>query len=570
MWKQRPFDEFREKALIAQGKSKLLSRLLAQRNVNPDTIEEFISSEYKSLSHPFEIHDLEKAVKIFIECAKKKYRVAVSSDYDCDGIIGATMIKELCTSFNLECEVFLPSRLDHGYGLSEKTVNAFLEKMQEIPELLFVIDCGTNSKNEIDMLRGSGIKKIIIIDHHTPDEKNLALNADALVSWHLSKTTEMCSCGEIFQFIRGIRQFTKAINPIEFLTYAAVGTIADVTPVIGDNRIIIKNGLTTFAINHVMASGLTALMKQSRILAPTLTQTDVAFRIAPKINAAGRIFQPDIVYGLMIERDPDIAFKLAEYIGTFNDERKEIQKKIEQQALHCVEQEKENFTHGILIHCDSWHVGVVGIVASKLVEEFNKPTIVVGKNGDIWKGSGRSIKGVNLKDILDLCPEIFEAYGGHAGAVGVTLKNHTLNDASKIFNEACKKYFSDNDIESDQDKFYDAKLSAKVINADTSKIFAENLYPYCQDNNSEPIFLLPEALITSASIKEGKGWKVLTINIEKDGVRVEAPFKMFSPKLGTDIQGRTANIYFNFPQHYEISPNKFNKFELTIDDIELL
>lgn len=570
MWKQRPFDEFREKTLIAQGKSKLLSRLLSQRNISPDTIEDFLASEYKNLNHPYSLHDVEKASSIFLEVAKANGRIAVAGDYDCDGIISATMIKELCNSFGLECNVFLPSRLEHGYGLSEKTVAAFLEKNKDIPDLLFVVDCGTNSKKEIDMLREAGIKKIIIIDHHSVDEKNLALNADALVSWHLSKSNEMCACGEIFQFIRGIRQLSKKVNPIEFLTYAAVGTIADVSPVVGDNRIIVKNGLTTFAINHILASGLTALMKQSRIMAPTLTQTDVSFKIAPKINAAGRIFQPDIVYGLMIERDPDIALKIAEYIGTFNDERKAIQKKIEQQALICVEQEKEKYTHGILLFCDSWHIGVVGIVASKLVEEFNKPTIVAGKNGEIWKGSGRSVKGVNLKNVLDTCPEIFEGYGGHSGAVGVTLKTHSLNDAAIVFNKACEKYFSENSVDKNQDKFYDAKLSAKLINPKTSEILSESLYPYCQENNMEPVFMLPDALITSVSTSEGKGWKVLTFNAEKGDIKVEAPFKTFSAKCGTEIEGRRANIYFSFPQHYEMTPNKYNKFELMVSDIELL
>lgn len=573
MWKQRPYDECREKSLLTQGKSKLLARLFSQRNIDPDTIEQFIGAEYKDLSHPFFLNDMKKAAEIFIENSKNKGAVCAWGDFDADGILSVVMIKELCNSFGLECNFFLPSRLEHGYGLNEKTVAAFFEKIKSRIDLLIIADCGTNSFAQIKILKEKLGCKIIILDHHTPDENtnNVATNADALVSWHLTKNAiETCACGEIFQFVRAIRQFSKKANPIEFLTLAAVGIVADVSPIIGDNRIIVKNGLTTFSISHMLSSGLIALMKQSRILAPVLTQMDVSFKIAPKINAAGRIFQPDIVYGLMIERDPDIAQKIAEYISSFNEERKVIQKQIEQQALLTVEAEEKIHTHGILIFCESWHIGVVGIVASKMVEEFNKPCIVAGKNGEIWKGSGRSVKGVNLKDILDLCPEIFEGYGGHAGAVGVTLKSHSLNDAPRIFNEACKKYFALNKIEKDDVQYYDAKLGIKVVNEKTSKMLAENMYPYCQENNVEPVFLLAGVTINSAEVKEGKGWKVLSFTVEKDGEKIEAPFKMFSPKFNTEIEGRTANIYFSFPQMHEQLPNKYSIFDLLCMDIEMV
>ena len=566
MWKQRDYNQESEAFFFKNGKNKLLARLLAQRNIDLKTIDNFISSEYKSLSHPFSLHGIEKASNIFVEVAKKDGIVWSLSDYDLDGIVSSVMIKELCNTFNLDCSVFIPSRLEHGYGLNPKTIKAFTEGLKTIPDLLIVTDCGTNSYNEIKQLKEFGIRKVIVIDHHLANKDNIANNADALVSWHFGGNCEMCSCGEVFQFIRGIHQLDKRVKPIEFLTYAAMGTIADCSPIVKDNRIIVKNGLTSYCINHILSSGLTALMKQSRINAPTLSQMDISFKLAPKINAAGRMSDANIAYSLLTERNSDIADKIAKMLTDYNDERKLLQKRIEEEAIVCVESDKANSTHGILVWCKGWHIGIVGIVASKLTEIYNKPALVIGDNGGVLKGSGRSIKGVNVKEILDLCPEIFITYGGHAGAVGVTLKNECRNDASKIFNDACRKYFEDNNIDNDNFRYYDAKLTAKAIDPKTSQLIADNLYPYCDENNPEPIFMLPDAIIRKPIFHEGAGWKLMSFNCERD-VEVKYPFKMFSPKWGSEIEGRKADIYFSFPQATEMAQNRYSQFELMVSDI---
>lgn len=567
MWESRPYDKNREEMLVKQGKSKLLARLLSQRNLDPFVIDDFIASDYKGLSHPHALNDVEKAAKLFCEVVKNNGKVAVIGDYDCDGIIGSVMIKELCNVFGIDCNSFLPSRLEHGYGLSKATVEDFFKKNEVAPDLLFVVDCGTNSKDEIKQLYDGGIKHIIIIDHHLPSE-NIATNADALVSWHLSKDDgcrEMCSCGEIFQFIRGVRWLTKKINPVEFLTYAAIGTVADVSPIIGDNRIIVKNGLTEYAINHVIASGLKSLMRQSKIYTANMTQHDVAFKIAPKINAVGRIFNPNIVFGLMIERDPDIASNTAEYIVGYNEERKKIQKDIEIEAIKMAQ--KQNNKSGILVVNDKWHIGVVGIVASKLVETFNKPSIVIGKFGERWKGSGRSVKGVNLKEILDTCPEIFETYGGHAGAVGVTLKASMVDKAHKIFDKACHKYYTQKSISKEAVSYYDAMLDVPLIIPDTSLMLKNNLYPYCDEHNSEPVFMIPQVTIMDTSITEKETWRLFTFFVERNGKRCAHPFKFFTKKFGTELEGKTASVLFTFPQHDNFEATRFSQFELMVTDI---
>ena len=569
MWQLKTYDKEKEEAFIKRGTHKLLARLLAQRNIKLEEADKFLTPDYKDLSHPYKLHDVEKASKIFIDIVKAKGKVAVIGDYDADGVISSVMIRELCHIFGLECNVFLPSRLDHGYGLNPKTVAAFKEKLTVIPDLLIVVDCGMNNFKEIQELRNSGIKYIVIIDHHIGNKDQISTNADALVTWHLSEgICEMCACGEVFQFIRGIRWLTKRVDPIEFLSYAAIGTIADVSPVIGDNRIIVKNGLTEYALNNVVASGLAALLKQSKIQTSALSQEDISFQIAPKINAVGRMHHPDIIFGLLVERDMSAAENIAGYILSYNDERKDVQKQIEIEAKAMIEMGNGDFANGILIINDSWHIGVVGIVAARLVDTYKKPVIVVGKHNGIWKGSGRTIVGVSIKEILDECPEIFDSYGGHDAAVGVTIKPKYLKKANAIFNKACKSIYAKHKIDENAVQYYDGNLTVKAIDPKIAKVLKQNLSPYCDENNNEPIFMLSEAIITDVSIMDkGKGWRLMKFNVEKDGYKIPYPFKTFSNIGGTELEGKKANIMFSFPQKLPNPNIPYSQFELTAVDV---
>ncbi|MFA7219503.1 MAG: DHHA1 domain-containing protein [Synergistaceae bacterium] len=570
MWKEKIYDKTKESMLIQKGLHKMVARLISGRNIDVENVDKFLSSDYQNLSHPHKLHDLEKAVDIFIDVAKRKGTIKVWSDYDADGVLSAVMIKELCNVFGLECICMFSSRLEHGYGLNEKAVAEIKIREQDSKtDLLFILDSGTNSFNEIENLKRTLTAKIIIIDHHTGDEGTISTNADALITWHLSDgLNEMCACGEVFQFIRGIRWLTKKVNPIEFLAFAAIGTVADVSPIIGDNRIIVKNGLSQYAINHVSGAGLHSLLIQSKIHPSCLTQEDVAFRIAPRINAVGRMSKPDAVYDLLMERDVKSAENLAEYILTYNDERKKIQKRIEDEAKSIAD--KNKFSHGTLVYDKGWHVGVVGIVAARLADTYNQPSLVVGYKDGSWKGSGRSLPGINIKEILDLCPEIFEKYGGHAGAVGLTLKAGTLEKAPEIFNEACKTYLKNHSSQNISDKYFDATLKPQAVSPKTCKILIEQMYPYCKENNAEPLFKLKDVNIVDADYIEKETWSLLKFHVEKDGYKIPHSFKTFSPPCGSEIEGRRANIIFSFPQKTEDPSNYFFSFELGVIDLELL
>jgi len=552
-WKPREINAEKEEQFLDKGIHKLVARLLAQRDIKD--IEGFLAPDYKKLSHPHTLNDVKKAAELFCQVALNKGDIAVIGDYDADGVVSSVMIKQICIRFGLKCNVFLPSRLEHGYGLTPESLEAFKTKMGDsIPDLLFIVDCGSNNESEVKLLKDMGIKHIIIIDHHIIDESKLSKSADALISWHLSDSLEMCTCGEIFQFIRGIRWLTKKIDPIEFLSYAALGTIADVSPLIGDNRILVRNGLTSEALNNITSVGFNALLRSSGIYSSFVTQKDVQFQIAPKINAAGRLLIPDLAYKLLVEPDIATSEKMAATLADCNDKRKQLQKKIEKQAIKMVESDRDKYPHGIAVANYKWHIGVAGIVASKLVEKFYKPVLVIGENNGIYKGSGRSLPNVNLKEIMDDCKDVFQKYGGHESAAGLTLKNDCLETVNARFNEACKKYYKETTIP-EEVNYYDIELKVKAVSIRVAKKIVDSLYPYCNQYNPEPIFCIKGVTLCRPETGGSKIWPLLSFNVAKDGIESELRMKFFTPDLGTEVDGRTADVYFKFPQNLE--GNKF-------------
>jgi single-stranded-DNA-specific exonuclease len=561
MWKIRPYNKDVEIELLKKGKEKLLSRLLSQRISNANEANKFTSGSYTELSHPHTLNGVKEAVELFRQAVINKEKIAVMGDYDCDGILSSVMLNELCNVMGLQCTVVLPNRLKHGYGLTEKSVNNFKSKIKEPPFLLFIVDCGSSSEKEIKELKEFGVKHIVVIDHHIVDPDKQSKSADVLINWHLSNTQEMCAAGLVFQFIRGVRWLTKKVDPINFLSYVAVGTLADVSPIEGDNRIIVKNGLKPYALNNIMASGLNALISKSRVYGD-LSVEDVLFKIAPKLNAAGRLKDPHIAYNLLIEHDLITAELMAQNLAEFNDDRKAIQKEIELQAIKMVKDNPDAYKYGIIVFGKDWHIGVLGIVASRLTEEFYRPAVVIGSNEGTLKGSGRSIGITNLKEILDSCSECFSSYGGHALAAGLTLKEEYKDTVNEIFNKACQKYYEKNGYP-ERIRYYDAKLYPSLVTIRTMTMLLETLYPYCSQKNPEPVFILPGAVITETKIV-GEEKKVMVFRAIRDGQKTELKFRTFTDKMGTEIDGKKADIIFTFPQSF---PAKFEPSLSVIDII---
>jgi single-stranded-DNA-specific exonuclease len=350
---------------------------------------------------------------------------------------------------------------------------------------------------------------------------------------------------------------------MEFITYAALATVGDASPIIDDNRILVRHGFTNNAVNHISSYGFTELLRQSRITNECFTQDDAAFKIVPQINAAGRMEDPKLAYGLFVEKDRAMVEQIAECLKESNAKRKFIQKQIEKEAEIKVHQ--GNFTHGILLYEPSWHIGVIGIVASRIVETFHKPTLILGSYNGVIKGSGRSMKNYSLKKIMDNCNEMFERYGGHELAAGATLKSEYIDKASAIFDKACAIYCEEFGIKAPSKQMdYDVELKVENIKPDIIDMLGQNLYPYCEITNPEPVFKVSNVLVSNVSCKESETWSMLTCKASKDGAMIPFTFRTFSNKYGTDISGRIADIYFTFPQVLNCP-----KSDLSIVDMEI-
>ena len=532
------------------GMKPLLARLLSQRKI--DNIDDFLNPKqdaYLHLKNMSLVKNIRVASDLLVEVHRSKGNISISSDYDVDGIVSAYMMKRLCEILDIECNVFLPSRFEQGYGLNEQTIGALLAftVINKFPDVLFVLDCGSSSEKQIQELKyHHNMHTIIVLDHHTFKEENFSKSADVVVNWHMSNAQEMCTCGLVYLIALDI--FNKGgiltiDNLQELLSLATIGTIADVSPIIGDNRIIVKQGLQFF--NKLSSEGLKKLIELCKLNNETITQEQIGFRLAPRLNAVGRLGSPQEAFELLVSKNKDEISDIIQVLEITNKNRQDIQKEILDEAI-AMFNEKE-MEYGILLVNPKWNIGVVGIVASEMVEKFHKPAVVIGREKGVLKGSGRSIKGLSLIKILDVCQEMFDKYGGHDYAAGVTLKKNYLDKAIKMFNDACQQVLIEENKNCEKKIFYDAVLKPETVNEDTYKI-VNFLYPYCDVNNPEPVFKLSEVKVSLIDRKEKPNWTLSVLKVEG----IDFKFSTFNEEIGKlNNFGNKANVYFKFPQSYD-------------------
>ena len=529
--------------------NKIVSLLLSSRNIG--NLDSFISPSFKGFSDSASIFGCDAVAKLFAKAIKDKLKVAVIGDYDVDGVVSTAMLKMFFNEFGVSCHTFLPHRIEHGYGLNRRTMDSFLSECDFSPDMVVAADCGTSSEEEVKKLKASGVRFVAIIDHHKPNEGMLSVSADAIMNWRLGGSgEETCTAGQIFHLAR---RFSKAYlengrkMPKElsaFLPMAAVAIVADVMPISGDNRIIVRKGLERITSAPV---GMVALSEKCGLNAEkSISQKDIAFRMAPKINASGRIGSPVDSFDLIMQDDPIAADMQVEMLEKWNKERRAIQKRMEKDAIK--QAEESGFKNGIMIHNPDWHVGVVGIVASRIVEEFGVPAIVIGETEGKRKGSARSVAGVNVKAVMDSCSDVFEAYGGHEMAAGCTLKEEWYEEAAAEFDEACAKWYEIHG-RPDGTQNYDMDLGIEDLTEQTAVSLKETLYPYCDSTNPEPVFRLPGVVATRIDIKEGENWRRIVFRANKNGEESDLRFITFSDKFDSYLDGRKIDIYFSFSQN---------------------
>jgi len=413
------------------GISSILAQLLINRDItDPKVADVFLRSKACDLHDPFLLKDMDRAVERIARAIAGSERIMIHGDYDADGITATALLWNVLKDMKAECVTHIPNRLEEGYGLNDKAVRSAAGKKIG---LIITVDCGISSNKQVDLARDLGID-VIITDHHEicgiiPDAYAVIspLRDDCLYPFkHLS------GVGLAFKLACALTRDTS-YPVLEHLDLVAVGTVADIVSVIGENRILIKYGLSK--LKDTKKKGLRALLDITGLSGKDLVSTHVGYMLGPRINAAGRIGSPDLALKLLITDDEAEAQRLAKRLDDENRSRQRIEEEILQNALIKVENEI-NFKNDrvIILSSESWHEGVIGIVASKLVDRFYRPTILISEGKIPCKGSGRSIEGFHLFNALSECRQYLSKFGGHQGACGLSIEKARIKDFRRSIN----------------------------------------------------------------------------------------------------------------------------------------
>lgn len=407
-----------------------LSKFLISTGIeDSDKAENFLNPKLAHFADPFDIPGMIEAVNRICQALQKKEKILIIGDYDVDGITSTVIIKKNLNALGLAPFHVTPKRKTEGYGLTRKVLERGLQL--DAIDLVIALDCGTNAVEESEFLNKQNID-LIIIDHH--QSKNGKLNQAIQVNPHLHPDNDepwrfLCTAGLAFKVVHGILKKLRKegvkkafeINPKEYLPLAGLGTIADLVPLQNENRILASFGLKY--MHTEPAPGFHALLEQSNIPTnTTIGSEDVAFKIAPRINACGRLDDPEVAISLFLNSSIPECKDLARKMNDYNEARKEIESDLTKDALKQAEELFDD--RSAVVVCgqgDHWNPGVVGIVAGKLANLLGKPCIVLAKSENEYKGSGRGVKGVNLVHALDHCKEMLTHWGGHPAAVGLSL-----------------------------------------------------------------------------------------------------------------------------------------------------
>lgn len=431
----------------AAGTTPVVAELLLRAGLaDPAAATRFLQPTLATLGDPFLLVNLETAVERLLRALRAKERVIVLGDYDVDGVCSTAILVSLLRRLGLEPTYVVPRRLEEGYGLTRISIERALEKGK--PDLFIALDCGTNSHEEVAHLRGQGID-VIIVDHHRSTEP--AATGAVLINPHVHPVAGddawryLCTVGLVFKLAHGLLKKLRAENhPValsivlkDYLDLVAMGTIADLVPLQGENRVFARHGLRVLA--ETRRAGLLALMQVSGLKREQgLVPSDISFRLGPRINASGRLADAALSVDLLLSEDRVFSEGTARQLDDLNRERQDIEREITERAERYVE---EHFlaASGLVLFDEAWHPGVVGIVAGRISRKYNRPTIVLGNEGELAKGSGRGLIGFNLVEILGSCAICLENWGGHPMAVGIALKKPRLDEFRAMFDETIRK-----------------------------------------------------------------------------------------------------------------------------------
>lgn len=415
---------------------EIIATLLVQRGIETyEQAKTFFRPALEDLHSPYLMKDMDVAVNRIENAIKNKENILVFGDYDVDGTTAVSLVSSYLKSFYPNIDTYIPDRYDEGYGISFKGIDYAEDNGIS---LIIALDCGIKSIEHVEYANEKGID-FIICDHHRP---GLVLpNAIAVLDPKREDCSypydELCGCGVGFKLIQALGQNRAQTieDLLPYLDLVAVAIAADIVPMTGENRVLAKFGLEI--INSNPRPGIQALIQN--IKKQAISITDVVFVVAPRINAAGRIKHGNYAVQLLTEFNLEQASEFALEIEEFNTDRRGLDKQITKEALLQIEENQEENRFSTVVYQEDWHKGVIGIVASRLIESFYRPTLVFTKSGDKLAASARSVKDFDVYNALEACAEHLEQFGGHMYAAGMTLKEENYVDFKKAFEKTVQE-----------------------------------------------------------------------------------------------------------------------------------
>ncbi len=483
-WTLKPEPDAKKIEVLSRELSvdRIVAKILLQRGIqNYDQAKAFFRPQLSDLHHPFLMKDMEKAVSRIEKAIENQENILVYGDYDVDGTTAVALVYQYLKNINPNLATYVPDRNTEGYGISFQGIDFAHDNDFS---LVIALDCGIKAVDKIDYANKKNID-FIICDHHTPGEilpdAVAILNPKQIDCAYPYK--ELSGCGIGFKLIQALqeKQGGNVEEIAHFLDLVATSIAADIVPMTGENRILAYHGLKI--INENPSVGIKAMMGE--VQKEKMDITDVVFLIAPRINAAGRLKHAHQAVELLIEQNPERAQQMAASIGAINSDRKNLDEDITKDALDQIRNQIDGSLYTTVVYHKDWHKGVIGIVASRLIETYYRPTVVFTESNELLVASARSVKGFDLYDALESCNEYIEQFGGHKYAAGLRILPENLENFKQKFEEVVKKSIPE------ELRKPELKIDSEIFLSDISPKFyriIQQMSPF-GPHNMQPVFM---------------------------------------------------------------------------------
>jgi len=546
------------------GIVKPLASLLVQRGIKTfDDAKAFFRPDVNDLHDPFLMKDMDLAVERIEAAITNNEKVLVYGDYDVDGTTAVALIYSFLKDHVTAIDYYIPNRYSEGYGVSKGGIDYAAKNGFS---LVIALDCGIKAVDKVDYAKALGVD-FIICDHHTPGDKLPAANAvlDPKRADCNYPYNELSGCGVGFKLIQAMAQRLGLAfeEVIPFLDLAVLSIASDIVPITGENRILAYYGLQQ--LNKSPRTGLKAIINISGISQKEITIEDIVFKLGPRINAAGRMESGKTAVDLLTSTEDDDAMETSKSINIINTERRDVDTSITKQAIEMIQSDKSmQDLKATILYNPEWHKGVIGIVASRLLESYYRPTIILTKSNGFATGSARSVNGFDLYNAIDACSDLLENFGGHKYAAGLTMKVSNIKEFTKRFHE-----YVEETIHPDQlVPVVEIDIEIQLQEIDDKFVRVLNQFRPFGPENTAPVFLTENVGDNGYGKKVGGGGEHLKLNLvqESDPYHVFPAIAFQQGKKFDKMQGGRA-----FDICYSVEENEFKghvSTQLNIRDIK--